>query len=148
MEFKTSGSRPRILGKFKNVFDEISKKVFKENQGLYSFCIFLGFKYQIKLKVKDAEPIIHAHYLGDDEESCFYALGWKEFKNYSLLVDNKKSLEIMEEYANGGFQKLLDLLTDLNFVRKEEDKYLLETSQKSHIAYHILSIIRHEYEDN
>jgi len=80
---------------------------------LYFYAVVIGSKLGIRTKSSDPEDLRLYIELSDVQKIVLRAIVLKE-NNYDLdvLLDGKKTLKIIEEYANGGLPILWEMATN------------------------------------
>jgi dnd system-associated protein 4 len=97
--------------------DEEIVKPFKDspflrrtNRDIFLYSLALGYYHKRRVPLKNPRNNISSEALKQDGEWLVYSVAIAEEKDLSILLDMKKVARIAEEYANGGFPILKELI--------------------------------------
>jgi hypothetical protein len=85
---------------------------FKAAKEVFMYSVILGFLNNRKIPTKSKKEVIFEHYLDSSIDKplleCIYLIGTKQDE---AILDKKSLTETMQEYANGGFELLYDIVS-------------------------------------
>jgi hypothetical protein len=82
----------------------------KANRDIFLYSMALGFFHKRRLKLKQPKNNIRSDALHQDGEWLVYSVAITEKMDLNALSDMKQVATIAEEYANGGFPILMELI--------------------------------------
>lgn len=77
---------------------------------VFLYAMALGYHNRKHIPLKKAKRNIPSNALGAEGQWLIMALAVKKAENLNVLLDLKKAVSIAEEYANGGFDFLMEIL--------------------------------------
>jgi hypothetical protein len=126
---------------YQGIYKTLKGNVFNEYHNLFTLCVFLGKRHNsFASNERKKEQLFWSDTFTMREYAAFYSLIIHENKNgnYSLLKNGEKTLEFLENYADGGMKILLDSEIIKNHVKEENGEFSLDISPNSHIQKQIL----------
>ncbi|MFW6030854.1 MAG: hypothetical protein ACOCRO_11475, partial [Halanaerobiales bacterium] len=127
----------------------IRKPVIDGHGKVFILCASLGYEYDKRVPFNKGEgkPLFWSHSMTNHDPIILYsiALFSKGKVNYDILSQPEEVIKIVEEYANGGMEILMDEVLE-PYVKKNNDMYYLDYSKSSFLEKDILSFIN-EYKN-
>lgn len=114
---------------YKGIYDRLKNIAFNEFHDFFFLCVCIGKKNDIRKDfIKKKIPCFRSNNITTDEWYTYYAIYTEDNKmDLSCLGDDEKVIEVMQEYANGGMEILIDeLLCD----------YVKRDASGSYIVHH------------
>lgn len=134
--------RVRVNKNYSDLYTDWKNLVCLEMHELFFLCACLGFNAGRSSKLgKGGEPKFWSATITPEEWSCFYAMLLKQNEmDPKAITDDKKVISVVENYANGGMEVLLnELLSD--FTVGDAESLRLDSSSCRGLAKSILVYI-------
>jgi len=134
--------RVRVNRSYSDLYTDWKNLVCLEMHELFFLCACLGFNADTSTKLgKAGEPKFWSATITPEEWSCFYAMLLKQNEmDPTAIMDDRKVIAAIENYANGGMEVLLDgLLSD--FTVGDAESLRLDSSSCKDLAKSILVYI-------
>jgi hypothetical protein len=131
--------------KYKELYNDLKGLAFREFHEIFFVCCSLGFKRDKQIKLgKNKEDRFWSDRITPEEYSTYYAFTMsKNDNNLASVVDDRKVLDVMEEYANGGMTILIDECLS-NFIVGENR---IDKSSAKELPKEILGFLLSELKD-
>jgi hypothetical protein len=99
-----------------------------ERTGVYIMAACLGFKNGMSEGTKDPIDVRYFNQLSKQETWALFSIAVMDSKETDILLDGRKTTQIVEEYANGGAKLLYDKIfkSRLDFKLENEIIKILE----------------------
>jgi len=115
--------RVRTNRHYRALYNDFRNFVVKDMHELFFLCACLGYREGKRMPlVRDGDDRFWSGTITPEEYSSFYAiLIESNDMDFSVIVDDKKVITVMEEYANAGMQILLEeVLADYTIDRGDD----------------------------
>lgn len=124
----------------------LHKKIFEMHGEFFVLCASLGYKRGERCEELDkGKELFWSHHLTAEGEHVLKAIAIASTNNdYSVLEDEKKLIQIVEGFADGGIQILLDELFQ-SYIKEKEDGLYLQFSDEDYIEKDLLNFIYKEF---
>lgn len=136
--------RVKTEARYKNIYIDLRKVAVKEFHELFTICVFIGHRNGIILPIEGSSKDRDRFWsdtFSEREWACFRAICLKDKHiEYTNIMDDRKVLSSIEEYANGGITVLIkDFLKD--FISEKDGVFFLEESTTGDLPKRFLSYI-------
>lgn len=134
--------RVRVGKTYSDLYTDWKNLVSLEMHELFFLCACLGFNEGKSTRLgRQGEPKFWSATITPEEWSCFYAMLLKQNgMDPTAITDDKKVISVIEDYANGGMEVLMDgLLSD--FTVGDAESLRLDSSSCRDLAKSILVYI-------
>jgi hypothetical protein len=136
--------RVKTEAKYKNLYGDLKNLAIGDFHELFTICAFIGHKFGKPAALngpnKDRDRF-WSDTFSQREWACFRAICLKDGRiSFSDILDERKILTSIEEYANGGMIILLDEFLQ-EYVSEKEGDYFLEDSTIEELPKRFLSYI-------
>ncbi|CAD7766670.1 MAG: hypothetical protein DNFNHJIP_00068 [Candidatus Argoarchaeum ethanivorans] len=125
--------RVRTHRKYRVLYNELKNYVVGDMHELFFLCVCLGYKNNISRKIgTNGDDRFWSKTIHPNEWACYYSIMAKKYEmNFKAIVDDKKVILCMEEYANGGMQVLIEnLLNDYIIDKSVEPSIDMSTAKE------------------
>lgn len=97
------------------IYQELTQNnIFTQNSEFFIFCVFVGERYQKQGKLEQKYALSQAITLSDYDRVALESLYLQEHNSLATIKD---TIELAEQYANGGIEYILDhVLHDLTYI--------------------------------
>ncbi|MBL7197069.1 MAG: hypothetical protein ISS47_03105 [Candidatus Omnitrophica bacterium] len=140
---------PLHLGKYRvfgnkeyiDIYKQLKGKTFNEYHSLFTLCVFLGYKKgKCICKKRKMMELFWSNTFSQYEYGAFYTLVMDKSKNkdYSLLKNGQKTLELLQNYADGGMELFLKSDVIKKHVKKRGNTIILDFSPRDHLQKQIM----------
>ena len=143
----------RVQGKVGslNIYKQLKGMVFNEYHGFFTLCVFLGYRSKrIITQKRKREQLFWSDTFSAREYASFYSLLIKDSNgnDYSILKNGSESLEILQNYADGGFDVFMESDLMEKFVEKDSNGQIyLDVSAKDHLQKQVMYYVYDLYQD-
>ena len=115
--------RVRTDRRHRTLYNDFRNFVAKDMHEMFFLCACLGYREGKRKPLgRDGDDRFWSSTITPEEYASFYAMVIEsKDMDFSTIADDKSVVAVMEEYANGGMQILLeDLLADYTMARGED----------------------------
>lgn len=137
--------RVRTDEKYRGLYNDLKNLAVGDMHELFFLCTCIAYKNKKRKPLgKDKEDRFWSRTFTDAEWTCFYSMILEENNvDFSVVQDDKKVIEVMEEYANAGMEILLDeFLSD--YLAGSSGEPRLDKSHSHELPKTILYFIRQQ----
>lgn len=117
--------RVKIDPQYKGIYNSLKNHAVGDFHELFFICVCIGHKNQKCIPLIKREDCFWSNTISPDEWYAYYALFVHDNKiDLSSLGDDEKIISVMQEYANGGMEFLIDeFLCD--YVKKDSSGHYI-----------------------
>jgi len=146
--------RVKTETRYRQLYSDLKNFVLGDSHELFFICTCLGYKAKkrkLLSGVKSDRERFWSDTITPKEWACYKAIILKE-SNFDLkaIQDDKATLQIIEEYANGGMEILIEECLKDYVIAKDGALQLDKSSSKElprHFLYHLFSQIEEKVGD-
>ena len=153
-----SDIRIKVDKKYHQVYKDltqnnIGKQVFNSHGCVFVLCATLGFEYNKTSSLESPEQLFWSRSLNNFDTShsitVLYSIALlnNNEMNYELLSKDEKVIKILEKYASGGMEIIInELLTP--YIKENEEGLFLDYSNTTFLEEKMLSYINDKLESS
>lgn len=119
--------RVRTETRYAELYDDLKRLVVGEFHNLFFICASLGYSENKQKPLSKAQDRFWSATITPWEWTCYYAMLLKDGNmNFNTIVDDKKVIRAIEEYANAGMEIFLEdllssfLIADQRVIRIDQ----------------------------
>jgi len=103
----------------------------RENKDLFIIAIAFGYNNGLRKKIERREGFVRTEYLKEEDWALIYSIAL-DIGPIEILEDDKMIFEVIEEYAKGGIELIVDKIEKTQFgsFEKKFEKELYEIYNK------------------
>lgn len=134
--------RVRTDRRYRSLYNDLKNFVAKDMHEIFFICACLGYRKEQKKPLRrDGDDRFWSSTITPEEYASYYAMLIEmNDMDFSVIVDDRKVLATIEEYANAGMEILIDdLLSDYSIERGDDIR--LDTSCSKELPKVILGYI-------
>lgn len=125
-----SNIRVRVEDKYSEMYNEMKNVLVLDSHRLFFICTCLGFEKRYSVPLKKPEDKFWSKTITPEEWTVYYCLQLvSNDMDLAAIEDDKKTIKVIEEYANGGMEILLNDLLE-NFVVRRDGIEMLKLSDE------------------
>ncbi|MFN4337404.1 MAG: hypothetical protein ACK4FV_07535, partial [Candidatus Nitrosocaldus sp.] len=95
-------------------------------KSVFLYSLALGWSTKQRIPLKKRNRSIPSRLFTPEEKWLLYAIAFVETNDINIILDKRKVVEIAEEYANGGIDRLVEIIYNPHderdiYIRLQED---------------------------
>jgi len=131
--------------RYRSLYNELKNFAFGDMHELFFLCVCLGYINNIQKPLeKNGDARFWSRTITPDEWTCYYAIMIESNEmNFHSIMDDKKVIACMEEYANAGMEILIDEILSM-YITGNSDEPSIDRSNSKELPKVLLSFIHQQ----
>ncbi len=144
-----SDIRVKTDRQYRTLYNELKNFAFGDMHELFFLCVCLGYKNNKRKTLgKSGDDRFWSRTIVPDEWACYYAIMIESNDmDFHSILDDKKVIACMEEYANAGMEILMEEVLSM-YVINNSDEPSLDPSNSKELPKILLSFIYEQLPDS
>ncbi|WP_027416641.1 hypothetical protein [Aneurinibacillus terranovensis] len=144
-----SNIRVKVNKKYQGIYKELTSetsvhhKIFEQHGDLFTLCVCIGYKNNKSNEFKGMD-LFWSHSLNKYQETVIKTIALKSSDNYEIIHDNDAIIDIVEGYADGGMEILLEEVFKEYVLEKDNGELMLEFSNVNQLEKDIAMYVHGE----